>query len=141
MDHVSVVVDDLEAAIGFFVELGMEVEGREPVEGPWVDDVCGLDGTRVEIAMMRTPDGHGKLELTSFRSPVAISPAPDNAVPNTLGLRSVMFAVDDVHDTVARLGAHGGELVGKVVEYADVYRLCYVRGPAGVIVSLAEELR
>ncbi|MBQ1046297.1 MULTISPECIES: VOC family protein [unclassified Micromonospora] len=140
MDHVSVVVDDLPTAIAFFTELGMEVEGEMPVEGPWVDRVNGIDGVRVDIAMMRTPDGHGKLELTRFRSPALVAAEPADAPPNTLGLRSVMFAVDDVDDTVARLRAHGGELIGEVADYGDVYRLCYLRGPAGVIVALAEQL-
>ncbi|KAB1907074.1 VOC family protein [Micromonospora tulbaghiae] len=140
MDHVSVVVDDLPAAIAFFTELGMEVEGEMPVEGAWVDRVNGMDGVRVDIAMMRTPDGHGKLELTRFRAPALVAAEPVDAPPNTLGLRSVMFAVDDVDDTVARLRAHGGELIGEVADYGDVYRLCYLRGPAGVIVALAEQL-
>ena len=141
MDHVSVVVDDLEAAIAFFVELGMELEGSAPIEGPWVDRVNGLDGVRVDIAMMRTPDGHGRLELTKFHTPTAVIAEPQNAPPNTLGLRSVMFAVDDVDATMADLRARGAELIGEVVRYGDVYRLCYVRGPAGIIVALAEELR
>jgi catechol 2,3-dioxygenase-like lactoylglutathione lyase family enzyme len=140
MDHVSVVVDDLEAAIAFFVELGMELEGQAPIEGGWVDRVNALDGVRVDIAMMRTPDGHGRLELTKFHTPTAVSAEPENAPPNTLGLRSVMFAVDDVDATVARLRAHGAELVGEVAQYQDSYRLCYVRGPAGIIVALAEQL-
>ena len=140
MDHVSVVVDDLEAAIAFFVELGMELEGKAPIEGPWVDRVNGLDGVRVDIAMMRTPDGHGRLELTKFHTPTAISPQPENALGNTLGLRSVMFAVDDIDATVAGLRARGAELVGEVAQYQDSYRLCYVRGPEGIIVALAEQL-
>jgi len=140
MDHVSVVVDDLEAATAFFLELGMELEGEAPIEGRWVDRVNGLDGVRVDVAMMRTPDGHGRLEVTKFHSPKAVSPEPENALGNTLGLRSVMFAVDDLDATVARLRAHGAELVGEVVQYQDSYRLCYVRGPAGIIVALAEQL-
>ena len=140
MDHVSVVVDDLEAAIAFFVELGMELEGRAPIGGRSVDCLNALDGVRVDIAMMRTPDGHGRLELTKFHTPTAVSAEPENAPPNTLGLRSVMFAVDEVDSTVARLRAHGGELVGEVVQYEDSYRLCYLRGPAGIIVALAEQL-
>ena len=141
MDHVSVVVDDLKDAIEFFVELGMELEGEAPIEGPWVDRVNGLDGVRVDIAMMRTPDGHGRLELTKFHAPTAISPEPKNALGNTLGLRSIMFAVDDIDAAVAGLRAHGGELIGEVAQYGDSYRLCYVRGPAEIIVSPAEELR
>jgi catechol 2,3-dioxygenase-like lactoylglutathione lyase family enzyme len=140
MDHVSVVVDDLEAAKAFFVELGMELEGEAPIEGPSVDRLNGLDGIRVDIAMMRTPDGHGRLELTKFHSPAAISPEPKNALGNVLGLRSVMFTVDDIDATVARLRARGAELVGEMVQYEESYRLCYVRGPAGIIVALAEQL-
>jgi catechol 2,3-dioxygenase-like lactoylglutathione lyase family enzyme len=140
MDHVSVVVDDLEAAIAFFVELGMELEGQAPIKGPWVDRVNGLDGVRVDIAMMRTPDGHGRLELTKFHTPAAVAAEPKNALGNTLGLRSVMFAVDDIDATVAGLRARGAELVGEVVRYEDSYRLCYVRGPEGIIVALAEQL-
>ena len=140
MDHVSVVVDDLEAAIAFFVELGMEVEGRAPIEGREVDRLNAIDGIRVDIAMLRTPDGDGRLELTKFHAPAAISAQPENAPPNTLGLRSVMFAVDDIDATVAGLRAHGAELVGEVGQFGDSYRLCYVRGPAGIIVALAEQL-
>jgi catechol 2,3-dioxygenase-like lactoylglutathione lyase family enzyme len=140
MDHVSVVVDDLEAAIAFFVELGMELEGRAPIEGPSVDRLNGLEGVRVDIAMVRTPDGHGRLELTKFHTPTAISPDPANALGNTLGLRSIMFTVDDIDATVAGLRARGAELVGEVAQYEDSYRLCYVRGPEGIIVALAEQL-
>ena len=140
LDHVSVVVDDLEAAKAFFVELGLELEGEAPIEGPWVDRVNGLDGVRVDIAMMRTPDGHGRLELTKFHAPTAVSAEPENALGNTLGLRSIMFTVDDVDDVVARLQARGNELVGEVAQYEDKYRLCYVRGPEGIIVALAEQL-
>ena len=140
MDHVGIVVEDLAAAIAFFGELGLEVEGEMPVEGPWVDRVCGLDGVQVDIAMMRTPDGHSRVELTKFRSPAAISAEPKVAPANTLGLRSIMFAVDDIDDTVARLRARGAELVGEVVQYEDIYRLCYLRGPEGIIVALAQPL-
>ena len=140
MDHVSVVVDDLEAAVAFFVELGMELEGEAPIEGPWVDRVNGLDGVRVDIAMMRTPDGHGRLELTKFHTPTAVSPEPENALGNTLGLRSIMFAVEDIDATVAGLQARGAELVGGVKQYQDSYRLCYIRGPEGIIIALAEQL-
>jgi catechol 2,3-dioxygenase-like lactoylglutathione lyase family enzyme len=140
MDHVSVVVDDLAAAIAFFTELGMELAGEAAVEGRWVDRVNGLDDVRVDITMMRTPDGHGRLELTKFHSPPVISAEPKDAPPNTLGLRSVMFAVDDIADAIARLRAHGAELVGEVADYEDIYRLCYVRGPGGIIVALAEQL-
>ena len=140
LHHASVVVDDLEAAIAFFSALGMEVEGRAPIEGAWVDRVNGLDGVRVDIAMMRTPDGHGRLELTKFHSPEAVRTGPENALGNTLGLRSIMFAVDDLDATVAGLRAHGARLVGEVAQYQDSHRLCYVRGPEGIIVALAEEL-
>lgn len=140
MDNVGVVVDDLPAAIAFFVELGMELEGEASVEGRWVDGVVGLDGVRVDIALVRTPDGHGRLELTKFHAPPAIGAEP-NAPANTLGLRRIMFTVDDIEDVLARLRAHGGELVGEVEQYEDRYRLCYVRGPEGIIVSLAEPLR
>jgi catechol 2,3-dioxygenase-like lactoylglutathione lyase family enzyme len=140
MDHVSVVVDDLEAAKAFFAQLGMELEGEAPIEGRSVDRVNALDGVRVDIAMMRTPDGHGRLELTKFHSPTAVTAEPENALGNTLGLRSIMFAVDDIDAALAGLRTHGAELIGEVVQYEDSYRLCYVRGPAGIIVALAEEL-
>jgi Lactoylglutathione lyase and related lyases len=140
MDHVSVVVDDLEAAKAFFVDLGMELEGEAPIEGRWVDRVNGIDGVRVDIAMMRTPDGHGRLELTKFHTPAAVRAEPENALGNTLGLRSIMFAVDDIDATVTGLRARGAELVGEVAQYQDSYRLCYVRGPEGIIVALAEQL-
>jgi len=140
MDHVSVVVDDLEAAKAFFAELGMELEGEAPIEGPSVDLLNGLDGVRADIAMMRTPDGHGRLELTKFHNPPAVRAEPANAMGNTLGLRSIMFAVDDIDAAVAGLRAHGAELVGEVAQYQDSYRLCYVRGPEGIIVALAEQL-
>ena len=139
LDHVSIVVGDLPAAIAFFVELGMELEGEAPIEGPSVDRLNALDGVRVDIAMMRTPDGHGRLELTKFHRPVAVS-AEANAPANTLGIRRIMFAVDDIEDVLARLQAHGAKLVGEVVQYEDKYRLCYVRGPEGIIVGLAEQL-
>ena len=140
LDHVSVVVEDLPAAIAFFTALGMTVEGEGRVEGKWVDRINALEGIQVDIVMMRTPDGHGRLELTKFHSPELVTIEPAVAPPNALGLRSVMFAVDDVDDAVARLRAHGGELIGEIVQYEDKYRLCYMRGPAGIIVSLAEEL-
>ena len=136
----SVVVDDLAAAIDFFTVLGMSAEGEARIEGPWVDRVNGIEGIQVDIVMMQTPDGHGRLELTKFHHPDLVETVPASAPPNTLGLRSVMFAVEDVDDTVARLQSHGAELVGEVVQYEDLYRLCYVRGPAGIIVALAEEL-
>lgn len=141
MDHVVVVVDDLPAAIAFFRELGLELEGEQDIEGPWVDRINAIDGLRVHIAMMRCPDGSGKLELTKFHSPTALSASPKNSTPNLLGYRSVMFEVDDVADMVERLRAHGGELVGEIADYQEVYRLCYVRGPADIIVALAQDLR
>ena len=140
MDNVLIVVEDLEAAKAFFAELGMELDGETQVEGPWVDRVVGLNGVRADIATMRTPDGHGRVELTKFRNPDLVEAEPVNAPPNTLGLRQIMFAVEHIDDIVARLHAHGAELVGEVVQYEDKYRLCYMRGPAGIIVALAEEL-
>lgn len=141
MDHVGVVVDDLEAAISFFVELGMELDGgTASVEGEWVDRVVGLDHVRVEIAFVRTPDGHSRLELTKFHKPTATTAEP-NPPANRLGLRRLMFAVDDLDDTVTRMEAHGAELIGDVAHYEDIYRLCYLRGPDDIIIALAEELR
>jgi catechol 2,3-dioxygenase-like lactoylglutathione lyase family enzyme len=140
MDNVGIVVDDLEAAIAFFVELGMELEGKAQIEGLWADRTVGLDGVRSDIAMMRTPDGHSKLELTKYHTPAAVSAEPENPPPNTLGLHRVMFAVDDIDDVVARLRAHGAELLGELAQHEDSYRLCDVRGPEGIIVALAEQL-
>ena len=140
MDNVLIVVDDLEAAIAFFAELGMELEGKTRVEGDYVDRTVGLDGVRADIVMMRTPDGHGRVELTKFHTPAAISSEPRNAPANTLGIRRIMFAVDDIDDVVARLRTHGAELLGELAQYEDSYRLCYVRGPEGIIVGLAEQL-
>ena len=140
MDNVAIVVEDLDAAIAFFAELGMELEGRGQVEGLWADRTVGLDGVRSEIAMMRIPDGHGKLELTKYHAPAAVGAAPENPPPNTRGLHRVMFAVDDIDDTVARLRACGAELLGDVAQYESIVRLCYLRGPAGIIVALAEQI-
>jgi catechol 2,3-dioxygenase-like lactoylglutathione lyase family enzyme len=140
MDNVLLVVDDLEAAIAFFAELGLELEGETTVEGEWVDRTVGLDGVRSDIAMMRTPDGHGRLELDRFHTPPAVRAEPVNAPVNTLGIRRIMFAVDDIEDVLARLQTLGAELIGEVVRYEDSYRLCYVRGPEGIMVALAEEL-
>ncbi|HEY5397232.1 MAG TPA: VOC family protein [Trebonia sp.] len=140
MDHVSVVVDDLEAAMAFFVELGLELDGQATLEGRAVDRVAGLDDVQCDIAMMRTPDGHGRLELTKFRRPAALSAEPESAPANTLGLRSVMFAVDDIEDVLGRLRSHGAELVGEVARFEDSYLLCHVRRPVGIIVALAEPL-
>ena len=138
MDNVGIVVDDLDAAVAFFTELGMEVEGKAKVEGLWADRAVGLDGVRSDIAMMRTPDGHGKLELAKYHTPALSGAVP--GPPNTLGQHRVMFAVDDIDDTVTRLRAHGAELLGDVAQYESTYRLCYVRGPAGIIVGLAEQI-
>jgi catechol 2,3-dioxygenase-like lactoylglutathione lyase family enzyme len=139
MDNVGIVVDDLDAAVAFFAELGMELEGKGQVEGLWADRTVGLDGVRSEIAMMRTPDGHGKLELSGYRAPAA-SRGGQDPPPNTLGLHRVMFAVDDIYDTVARLRGHGAELLGEVAQYESIFLLCYLRGPAGIIVALAEQI-
>jgi catechol 2,3-dioxygenase-like lactoylglutathione lyase family enzyme len=140
MDNVGIVVDDLAAAMAFLVELGLELEGETAVEGRWVDRVVGLDGVRVDVAMMRTPDGHGRLELMKFHRPPALSAEPKNAPANTLGIRRIMFAVEDIEDVLARLSARGAELIGELEQYEDSYRLCYVRGPEGIIVALAEQL-
>jgi catechol 2,3-dioxygenase-like lactoylglutathione lyase family enzyme len=139
LDNVGIVVDDLEAAIAFFVELGLELEGRATVEGPSVDRLVGLDGVRSDIAMLRTPDGHGRVELSRFQAPAAVSAGPNPPV-NRLGMGRIMFAVDDMDAAVTGLRARGSELVGEVVQYEDSYRLCYVRGPEGIIVALAEQL-
>jgi catechol 2,3-dioxygenase-like lactoylglutathione lyase family enzyme len=139
MDNVGIVVEDLEAAIEFFGELGLELEGRAPIEGDWADGVTGLRGMRVEIAMMRTPDGHSRLELSRFLAP----PVADDhrrAPVNALGYLRVMFTVEDVDDTLARLGPRGAALVGEVVQYRDLYRLCYIRGPEGILIGLAQQL-
>ena len=140
MDNVLIVVDDLEAAKAFFFELGMELEGEMPLEGRFVDRVVGLENVRSEIVMLRTPDGHGRVELSKFHAPAAIRVEPQNAPVNTLGMRRIMFAVDDVDDVVKRLRARGAELVGEVAQYEDKYRLCFIRGPEGIILGLAEEL-
>jgi len=140
LDHISVVVDDLTAAVDFFTVLGMTSVGEAPIEGAWVDRVNAIENVRVNIVMMQTPDGHGQLELTKFHNPPLVASQPAVAPPNTLGLRSIMFAVENLDDTVARLRAQGAELIGEVVQYENIYRLCYMRGPAGIIVALAEEL-
>ena len=141
LDHTGAVVDDLDGAIAFFVELGMEIEGQMPLGGPTVDALNGLDGIQVDIAMLRTPDGHSRLELTRFHTPAVETGEPHPAPPNTLGLRNIMFAVDDIDDAIARLRGHGAELIGELVQYEDTYRLCYLRGPGGMIVALAQDLR
>lgn len=137
MDNVLIVVDDLEAAKAFFAELGMELEGETHVEGGWVDRVVGLNDVRADIAMMRTPDGHSRVELTKFHTPSAVRAEPESAPANTLGIRRIMFAVDGI---VARLRRHGAELVGEIAQYEDIYRLCFLRGPEGIIIGLAEQL-
>jgi catechol 2,3-dioxygenase-like lactoylglutathione lyase family enzyme len=141
MDNVLIVVDDLEAAKAFFAELGMELEGEATNEGRWVDRVVGLDGVRCDLAMMRTPDGHGGVELAKFHTPPAVRAEPESAPTNALGIRRIMFTVDDVEDFVARLRSHGAELVGEIAQYEDFYRLCFLRGPEGIIIGLAEQLR
>ena len=140
MDNVLIVVEDLEAVTAFFAELGMEQEGRTTVEGDWAGRVIGLEGVRADIVMMRTPDGHGRVELSKFHTPSAIRSEPQNAPANTLGIRRIMFAVEDIEDVIARLRTHGAELVGEVAQYEDSYRLCYARGPEGIMVMLAEQL-
>ncbi|MFF8406224.1 VOC family protein [Streptomyces sp. NPDC015684] len=140
MDNVAIVVDHLDAAVAFFTDLGMELEGRAQIEGLYADRTVGLDGVRSDIAMMRTPDGHSKLELTKYHAPAVSDAEPGNPPPNTLGLHRVMFAVDDIDDTIARLRPHGAELLGEVARYEDIFRLCYLRGPAGIIVALAEQI-
>jgi catechol 2,3-dioxygenase-like lactoylglutathione lyase family enzyme len=139
MDHVGIVVEDLAEAVAFFAQLGLELQGEAPVEGDWVDHIVGLEGVRAQIAMLQTPDGHGRLELTKFHTP-----SPDGgyqrAPANAPGIRHVAFAVEDIDAVLARLQARGAELVGEVGRYRDSYRLCYVRGPAGIIVELAEEI-
>ena len=140
MDNVGIVVDDLEAAIEFFRELGLELEGQAMIEGEWAGRVTGLRDQRVEIAMMRTPDGHGRLEISRFLTPPAVADHR-NAPVNALGYLRVMFTVDDLDETLARLGSHGVQLVDEVVQYEDAYRLCYIRGPEGLLIGLAEELK
>jgi catechol 2,3-dioxygenase-like lactoylglutathione lyase family enzyme len=141
MDNVLIVVDDLEAAKAFFVELGMELEGETTVEGPWVDATVGLNGVRADIVMMRPPDGHGGVELTKFHTPPAVRAEPANAPTNALGIRRIMFTVEDIDDVVSRLRSHGAELVGEIAQYEDIYRLCFMRGPEGIIIGLAEQLK
>jgi catechol 2,3-dioxygenase-like lactoylglutathione lyase family enzyme len=140
MDNVLIVVEDMAAATAFFAELGMELEAETQVEGPWVDSVVGLTGVRADITMMKTPDGHSRVELSKFHTPQAVRAEPENAPSNALGIRRIMFTVDDVDDVVARLRNHGGELVGEIAQYEDSYRLCFMRGPEGIVIGLAEEL-
>jgi len=139
MDNVLIVVDDLDASIAFFVELGLELEGRSTVEGESVDRLIGLDGVTSEIAMMRSPDGHG-IELDKFHTPAAVRAGPPSAPVNALGIRRIMFAVNDIEGVLERLRTRGAELIGEVVQYGDSHRLAYVRGPEGIMIALAEEL-
>lgn len=140
MDNVLLVVADIEAAIAFFADLGLELEGETTVEGPWVDRIVGLDGVKSRIATMRTPDGQGRIELDQFLAPPAIRAEPADAPVNALGIRRIMFAVDDLEGVLGRLRTHGAELIGEVVQYEDQYRLCYIRGPEGIMIALAEQL-
>ena len=138
MDNVGIVVEDIDAAIEFFAELGLELEGRAPIEGDWADGVTGLRDMRVEIAMMRTPDGHSRLEMSRFGAPPVV--ADHRSAPvNALGYLRVMFTVEDLDDTLDRLGKRGAKLVGEVVQYEDMYRLCYIRGPEGILIGLAQQ--
>ena len=139
MDNVGIVVEDLNAAIEFFVELGLVLEGRAPIEGDWASGVTGLASMRVEIAMLRTPDGHSRLELSRFLAPPVVADHR-NAPVNALGSLRVMFTVEDIDDTLSRLEKRGAEVVDKVVNYQDMYRLCYIRGPEGILIGLAQEL-
>jgi catechol 2,3-dioxygenase-like lactoylglutathione lyase family enzyme len=139
MDHVGIVVEDLADAVGFFTALGLEPQGETPVEGDWVDRIVGLDGVRAQIAMLQTPDGHGRVELTQFHTP-STEGGNRHAPSNALGIRHLAFAVDDIDAVLARLQARGAELVGELGRYRDSYRLCYVRGPAGIIVELAQQI-
>lgn len=138
MDNTGIVVDDLAAAVAFFQELGMELEGEAQVEGPWADQCVGLDGVRCDIAMMKTPDGHSRLELAKYLSPAPTGDGPRNTPHNTVGMHRVMFAVDELDDTVARLRKHGAEVVGEIANYQDIVRICYLRGPDGIFVGLSE---
>jgi catechol 2,3-dioxygenase-like lactoylglutathione lyase family enzyme len=140
LDNVLIVVEDLEAAKAFFAELGMELEGQTTVEGPFVDGTVGLSDVRADIAMMRIPDGHGRVELSRFHRPAAVRAEPQDAPANALGIRRIMFTVDDIDDVVDRLRKHGGELVGELVQYEDAYKLCFLRAPEGFVVGLAEPL-
>ncbi|MBX3179992.1 MAG: VOC family protein [Candidatus Hydrogenedentes bacterium] len=140
MDNIGIIVDDLDAMVAFFLELGLELEGKASVEGDWVDRLVALRGVRCDIAMLRTPDGHGRIELSSFQKPKA-HPADPHAPVNTLGLRRLMFAVTDIDEVLGRLRKHGAELMGEMVQYEDHYRLCYLRGPEGIMIALAQPLR
>ena len=139
MDNVGIVVESLDAAVSFFAELGLELEGRTTIEGEWAGRVTGLRDQRVEIAMMRTPDGHGRIELSRFLAPLVVADHR-NAPVNALGYLRVMFAVDDIDETLDRLRKRGAQLVGEVVQYEEAYRLCYIRGPEGILIGLAQQL-
>lgn len=141
MDNLEIVVDDLKAAIAFFVALGMELEGEASVQGDEVDRLLDLAAVHTDIAMMRTPDGHSRLELVKFHTPPAVTAGAQNAPPNALGIRRIMFAVDDLEATLASLEPHGGEVLGQIVQFEDTYRLCYLRGPEGIMLALAQALR
>lgn len=140
MDNVAIVLEDLKAAIPFFLEFGLLLDGEASVEGDWVDKCVGLKGVKSDIVMLRTPDGHNRIELTQFRHPKAVRSGPRDAPANTLGIGRIMFAVDDIDDTLARLRTHGAEVVDEVVQYENMYRLCYVRGPEGILIALAQQL-
>ncbi|MGW2593982.1 VOC family protein [Streptomyces sp. NPDC001515] len=140
MDNVGIVVEDLDAAIAFFVELGLELEGRADVRGDFADQCTGLDDVHCEIAMVRTPDGHSRLELAQYHNPAPLNVDPPDRPHNILGTHRVMFAVDDLDDTLARLRPYGAELIGEIARFEDIYLLCYLRGPNGIIIGLAEEL-
>ena len=142
MDNTGIVFEDLDAGVAFFAEMGMELEGRGHIEGSWADGVIGLQGASVDVAMMRSPDGHSRLELSKFLAPEVIPTQPNPRPVNALGMLRVMFTVDDIDDTVARLrDRHGATLVGNIEQYEDMYRLCYMRGPEGILVGIAQELR
>jgi catechol 2,3-dioxygenase-like lactoylglutathione lyase family enzyme len=140
LDNVEIIVEDLDAVIAFFTELGMELEGKGQVEGSWAASLVGLDDQKVDIAMMRVPGGHGRVELARYRLPDAIKSFPENAPPHTLGIRRIMFAVDDIDNKIAHMLAHGAELVGEVVQFENTYKLVYLRGPEGILVALAQQL-
>jgi catechol 2,3-dioxygenase-like lactoylglutathione lyase family enzyme len=140
MDNVLIVVENLAATKAFFLELGMELDGETQVEGPWVGSVIGLEDVHADIAMLRTPDGHGRVELTRFHTPPAVRAEPEDAPANALGIRRIMFTVDDIDDVVERLRSHGAELVREIAQYEELYRLCFLRGPEGILIGLAEPL-
>lgn len=141
MDNVLIVVEDLEAAQAFFAELGMELDGETTVEGPWAGKVIGLENVRADIIMMKTPDGHGRVELSRFHTPPAVRTEPADAPANALGIRRIMFAVEDIDDVVTRLRSHGAEVLDEIAQYENQYRLCFVRGPEGILIGLAEQLQ